>query len=159
MGVQVSFSSWHSVIGISINFHEVSGIISFWSIEIHVPLKVSKDVKTLSKWGGHLGLSLYSPQGIHTSLYLVWWKTSLHSSHCWQIRHSLESGHLSIHSTWGSKLRVPLPYLLLRVGYFWVDCGKLAYLVKKILGIHSLLEVIWLPWSLPRVPLLKLVFL
>ena len=159
MGVQVSFSSWHSVIGISINFHEVSGIISFWSIEIHVPLKVSTDVRTLSRWGGHLGLSLYSPQGIHTSLYLVWWKTSLHSSHCWQIRHSLESGHLSIHSTWGSKLGDPLTYLLLREGYSWGACGKLAYIFNRILGTRSLLEMIWHPWSFPRVPVLKLVFL
>ena len=77
-----SLSSWHSDIGIPINFHEESGIITFWSIELCVPLEVSMDVRTLSWWGGHLGLSLDSPQGIYTSLFLVRWKTSLHSSHC-----------------------------------------------------------------------------
>ena len=159
MGVQVSFSSWHSDIGISINFHEVSGIITFWSIELRVTLKVSTDVRTLSRWGRQLGLSLDSPQRIHTSLYLVRWKTRLHSSHCREMRPSLESGHLSIHSTWGSKFRDSLTYLLVRKGYSWCACLKLAYFFNRILGIRSLLEMIWCPWSFPRVPVLKLVFL
>ena len=47
-----------------------------------MPLEVSRDVRALSRWSGHLGLSLGSPQGIHTSIHLVQWKTSLHSSHC-----------------------------------------------------------------------------
>ena len=134
MGVQDSFSSSHSYIGILINFHEASGIITFWSIELRVPLEVSTYVRTLSRWGGHLGVSLDSPQGIHTSLYHVRWKVSLHSSHCREIWLSLESGHLSIHSTWGSKLRDPLIYLLLREGYYWGACGKLAYFFNRILG-------------------------
>ena len=79
---------------------------------IHVPFEVSRYVSTLPRWGGHLGLSLSSPQGIHTSLHLVQWKMCLHLSHCREIRPSFESGHLSIHSTWGSKLRDPLTYLL-----------------------------------------------
>ena len=159
MRVPVSFSSWYSDIGIPSNFHEESGIITFWSTELCMPLKVSMDVRTLSRWGGHLGLSLDSPQGIHTSLYLVWWKTSLHSSHCRKIQPSLESGHLSIHSTWGSKLRDPLTYLLLREGYSWPACGKLAYFFNRFLWIRSLPEMICRPWSFPRVPVLKLVFL
>ena len=159
MGVQVSFSIWHSDIGIPINFHEVSGIITFWRIELRLPLQMSMNVGNLSRWGGHLGLSLCSPQGIHISLYLVRWKTSLHWSHCREIRPSFESGYVSIHSTWDSKLRVPLTYLLLREGYTWATCGKLPYLFNRILGICSLLEMIWLPWSFPRVPVLKFVFL
>ena len=159
MGVQVSFSSWHSDIGNPINFHEELGIITFWSIEVHVPLKLSTHVRTLSSWGGQLGLSLDSPQGIHTSLYLVRLKTSLHASHCREIRPSLESGHLSIHSTWGIKLRDPLTYLLLMEGYSWGACGMLAYFLNRILGTRSLLKMIWRPWSFPRVPVLKLVFL
>ena len=159
MWVQDSSSSSHSDIGIPINFHEESGIITFWSIELRVPLEVSTDVRTLSRWGGHLGLSLHSPQGINTTLYLVQWKTSLHSSHCREIRPSLESGQLSIHSSWGSKLRDPLTYLLLREGYSWGACGKLTYFFNRVLGICSLLEMIWRPWSFPRVPVLKLVFL
>ena len=159
MGDQVSFSSWHSDIGIPINFHEESGIITFWSIELCIPLEVSTHVRTLSRWGDHLRLSLGSPQGIHTLLYLVRWKTSLHSSHSREIWPSFEWGHLSIHSTWGSKLRVPLTYLLLRQGYSWGVFGKLAYLFNRILGIRSLLKTIWCLWSFPRVPVLKLVFL
>ena len=159
MGVQVSFSSWHSDIGIPINFHEESGIITFWSIELRLPLEMSTDVRTLSNWGRHLGRSLDSPQEIHTLLYLVCWKTSLHSSHCIEIRPSLESGHFSIHSTWGSKLRDPLTYLLLREGYSWGACWKLTYFFNRILGICSLLEIIWHPWSFPRVPVQKLVLL
>ena len=159
MGVQVSFSSLHSDIGILINFLEESGIITFWSIELRVPLEVSSDVGTLSRWGRHLGLSLDYPKWIHTSLYLVRWKTSRHSSHCRVIRPSLESGHLSIRSTWGSKLRDPLTYVLLREGSSWGACGKLAYFFNRILGIRSFLEMIWRPWSFPPVPVLKLVFL
>ena len=159
MGVQVSFSSWHSDIGIPINFPEVSCIMTFCSIALRVPLKVSMDVRTLSRWGWQLGLSLDSPKGIHTSLYLLRSKTSLHSSHCREIRPSLESGHLRIHSTWGSKLRDHLTYLLLREGYSWGAWLKLAYIFNRILGIRSLLEIIWWPWSFPRVPVLKLVFL
>ena len=159
MGIQVFFSSLHCDIGIPINFNEESGTISFWSTELTMPLELSTDVSTLSRWGGHLGLSLDSPQGIHTSLYLVRWKTSLHSSHCREIRPSLESWHLSIHSTWGSKLRDPLTYLLLREGYSWGACGTLAYFFNRILGIRYLLLMTWRPWSFPRVPVQNLVLL
>ena len=159
MWVQVSFSSWQSDIGIPINSHEASGIITFWSIKLRVPLEVSMDVRTLSRWGGYLALSRDSPQGIHTTHYLVRWKSSRHSSHCREIRHSLESGRLIIHSTWGNKLSDPLTYLLLRERFSWGACGKLAYFFNRILGIRSLLEMIWRPWSFPRVPVLKLVFL
>ena len=38
---QASLISWHSYIGIPINFHEVSGIVTFWSIEHSAPLEVS----------------------------------------------------------------------------------------------------------------------
>ena len=61
----------------------------------------------LSRWGGELGISLGSPQGIQTTLHLVRWKTSLHSRQCREIRPYFESGHLSVHSTWVSKLWVP----------------------------------------------------
>ena len=35
----------------------------------------------------------------------------------------------------------------------------LAYLFNRILGISSLLEMIWGAWGFPRVAVLKLVFL
>ena len=41
-GGQASLISWHSYIGITINFHEESGIVTFGSIELSAPLDVSK---------------------------------------------------------------------------------------------------------------------
>ena len=116
---QASFSSWQSDFGIPINFQEDSGFVNFWSFEIRVPLEVSRDVRNVSRWGGQLGLSLGSAQGIHTSLHLLQWKTSLHSSHCREFWPSFESQHHRIHSTWGSKLRVLLTLLLLREEFSW----------------------------------------
>ena len=46
-GGQVSLISWHSYIGIPINFHEVPGIVTFWSIEISAPLEVSNGCEAL----------------------------------------------------------------------------------------------------------------
>ena len=45
MGDQASLSSWHSDIGIPINFQEESGIVTFWNIELSPPLVVSRDVR------------------------------------------------------------------------------------------------------------------
>ena len=84
---------------------------------------------------------------------------SLYSSHCREIRPSFESGHLSVHSPWGSKLRFPLTYLLLREASTWRACGKLAYLFSRSHGITSPLEMIWGARSFPRVAVLKLMFL
>ena len=42
MGNQVFFSCWHSDIGIPINFHEESGMITIWSTELNVILEVSR---------------------------------------------------------------------------------------------------------------------
>ena len=39
---QASLISWHSYIGIPINFHEESGIVIFWSNELSAPRDVSK---------------------------------------------------------------------------------------------------------------------
>ena len=98
---------------------------------------------SLSRWGWDLGLSLWTTHNIQTSLYIVRWKMSLHSSHCKEIQLSFESGNFSIHCTWGSKFRVLFTYRLLRELSSWGACGKLAYLFNRILGITSLLEMIW----------------
>ena len=45
---QASLISWHSYIGIPINFHEESVIVTFWSIELRAPLDVSKGCEALS---------------------------------------------------------------------------------------------------------------
>ena len=46
-GGQVSLISWHTYIGIPINFHEESGILTFWSNELSAPLDVSKGCEAL----------------------------------------------------------------------------------------------------------------
>ena len=46
----------------------------------------------LSRSGGHLRLSLGSPQGIQTCLHLVRWKMSLNLIHCREIGPSLSQG-------------------------------------------------------------------
>ena len=112
----------------------------------------------LSRWGGDVGLSLGSVQGIQTSFHLVIWKMSLHLSLCREIRPSFESGHLGVHSIWGRKHRVPLTYLLLREGSSWGACGKLAYLfsgrqgmvlILRRYGLHSNFSKLlyWNWWS------------
>ena len=45
-GDGVSLSSCHSDIGITINFQEESGIVTFLSIELRVSLQVSKGCET-----------------------------------------------------------------------------------------------------------------
>ena len=46
-GGQASLISWHSYIGIPINFHEESGIVTFCSIELSTTLNVSKGCEAL----------------------------------------------------------------------------------------------------------------
>ena len=44
---QASLISWHSYIGIPINFHEEAGIVTFWSNEFSATLDVSKGGEAL----------------------------------------------------------------------------------------------------------------
>ena len=44
---QASLISWHSYIGIPINFHEESEIVTFWSTELGTPLEVSNGCEAL----------------------------------------------------------------------------------------------------------------
>ena len=62
-GGQASLISWHSYIGIPINFNEESGIVSFWSNELSAPWCVKSMWVPLSRRSGELWLSLESPQG------------------------------------------------------------------------------------------------
>ena len=70
-GGQASLISWHSYIGIPINFHEESGIITFLSIELSATLDVSKGSEPTVQRGGELWLSLGTSQGIWATLHLV----------------------------------------------------------------------------------------
>ena len=61
-GGQASLISGHSYIGIPINFHEESGIVTFWSIELSAPLEVSNGCEALcpeevEKYGFLYGLN------------------------------------------------------------------------------------------------------
>ena len=113
----------------------------------------------LSRWDGHLQLSLCSPQGTQTCLHLVRWKTSLKLSHCREIRLTFQSGPLSVHSTWQRKHRVPVISLLLRDNSSWGACGKLAHRFSQRQWISSHLGMIWGARSFPRVAVLKLIFI
>ena len=46
-GGQASLIIWHNYIGIPINFHEESGIVTFLSIEISAPLEFSNGCEAL----------------------------------------------------------------------------------------------------------------
>ena len=46
-GGQASLFSWHSYIGIPMNFQEESGIVTVWSIELSAPLEVSNGCEAL----------------------------------------------------------------------------------------------------------------
>ena len=46
-GGQASLISSHCYIGIPINFHEESGIVTIWSIELSAPLEVSNGCEAL----------------------------------------------------------------------------------------------------------------
>ena len=46
-GSQASLFSWHSYIGVPINFHEKSGIVTFWSIELSATLEVSNGCEAI----------------------------------------------------------------------------------------------------------------
>ena len=56
MGDQVSLSSFHRDIGIPIKFQGESSLISFWSLELDRPLKVSRDVRhpVQMRWGNRV---------------------------------------------------------------------------------------------------------
>ena len=99
MGDHAPLSSLHRDIGIPINFQKQSGLGPFRNTELGGPLKVSSDVRPPDQMRWDIGFSLGTAPNIQTSLYIVRRKTSLHSSHCKDIRHSFDSGNLGIHCT------------------------------------------------------------
>ena len=99
MGDHSPLSSFHRDIGIPINFQEESGLGPFRNTELRVPLEVSSDVRPPVQMRWDIRFSLGTVQNIQTSLCIVRRKTSLHSSHCKEIRLSFDSGNLGIHCT------------------------------------------------------------
>ena len=70
-GGQAFLIIWNSYIGIPINFHEESGIVTFLHIELSATLDVSKGCEPSVQRGVELWLFLGSPQLIRSSLHLV----------------------------------------------------------------------------------------
>ena len=99
MGDHSPLSSFHKDIGMPINFQEESGLGPFRNTELRGPLEVSSDVRPPVQMRWDIRFSLGTPQNIETSLFIVRRKTSLHSSHCKEIRLSFYSGNLGIHCT------------------------------------------------------------
>ena len=99
MGDHSPLSSFHRDIGIPINFQEESGLGPFRNTELRGLLEVSSDVKPPVQMRWDIGFSLGIEQNVQTSLYIVRRKTSLHSSHCKEIRLSFDSGNLGINCT------------------------------------------------------------
>ena len=97
MGNHSSLSSFHKDIGIPINFQEESGLGPFRNTELRAPLEVSSDVRPPVQMRWIIVFSLGNAQNIQTSLYIGRRKTSLHSSHCKEIRLSFDSGNRGIH--------------------------------------------------------------
>ena len=100
--------------GIHIHFQKESGIVTFSSLEFHVPLEVSKGCESpCPEEAENFAFSRVSTvdSDIPSSCER---KTSLNLSHCREIGPSFESGPLGVHSSCDRKHRVPLTSLLLR---------------------------------------------
>ena len=70
MGDQTSFSSFHSDIGILINFQEMSGLSTFCSTELRGHLEVSRDVRpTVLRRLGPRAVSRDGAEYSHIPLY------------------------------------------------------------------------------------------
>ena len=77
MGDHSPLSSFHSDIGIPINFQEESGLGAFRNTEVCRPLVLSSDVRPPVQMRWDIGFSLGTVRNIQTSLYIVRRKTSL----------------------------------------------------------------------------------
>ena len=114
----------------------------------------------LSRWGGDLGLSLWSLQLIQTSFHLVIWKMRLPLRLCREIWPAFESRHLGVHFTWSWKHRLPLTYILLRENSAEVLLGnwlttlvedRESALISRRYGVHgSFILVIYWNWCSSR---------
>ena len=96
------------ILGILPIFNQSQALSPFEALDSACLSRYQRDVRSHVQTRRRLKHSLGSAQGIQTSLHLVTWKMTLHSSHDRIIRTSFESGHLGVHSTRSSKLRFPL---------------------------------------------------
>ena len=159
MGDQVSLSCFHRDIGIPINFQEESSLVSFWSLELHGSLEVSRDVRPPvqmrrgTRFSSRIStqdsdIPLFCPMKHEPKFKPLHWNQAF-----FWVR------PLVILYTWERKHRAPLSYLLLRENATWGSCENLAHLFSQRQGISSHLGTIWGAWRFPRVAVLILIFL
>ena len=87
------------ILGFLTIFQKCRASLTFESLNFTSLSKCQRDVRPVPRWGGGLGLSVGSLQGIQTSFHLVIWKMSLHLRLCREIQPFFESGHLRVHFT------------------------------------------------------------
>ena len=159
MGVQLSFSIWHSDIGIPNYIKKLSGIVNIWSSELHVDFVLSRHVWPLfeMKWRPRAFCRVSRGDSDILS------SCDMNDQHSWRVCsvmwNSFLSGHLGVHFTWSIKHRVSLTYIFLRQNSSWGACGKMDYLFSRKQGISSHLQTICGARIFHRVALLKLMFL
>ena len=159
MGVQVSFSIWHSDIGIPNYSKILSGIAKFEAVNSTWLSSCQRHVRPIfeMKW---------KPRAfsrISTGDSDILSSCDINDEHAWslcrEIWTSFQSGHLGVHFAWSIKHRVPLTYIFLRENSSWGACGTMAYLFIRTQGISSHLQTIWGARVFHPVALLKLMFL
>ena len=134
-GSQASLISWHSYIGIPINVHEDSGIVTFEAWNSGHLAKSQMDVRTTVQKRlrstafsrvstGNSDIPSSCEMKDEPAFNAVQGKPAF-----------FESGYLGVHYTWGRKCRGALRYLFQRVISSWGACGKLAYLFSQRQGI------------------------
>ena len=159
MGDQASISTFDRVIGIPNHFQEDSGLGTFGSTELHGLLEVSMEVRPPVQM--ILGPSAFSrgcteDSDIPLSCEMKdepAFKPLQGNLTFFRVRDS----HYPVHVR--QQIKHPSNILISEGRLLLGTCGKVAYLFNRMLGISSLLEMIWGAWSFPRVPVLKLVFL
>ena len=155
----MSLSGFHRDIGIPISFEEESSLISFWSLELHETIEVSRNVRPPVQMTWRTTVS-----------YRISTEDSDIPSSC-DMKHEPKFKPLQVnpaffwvrplvvHSTWNRKHRVPLSYLLLRENSTWGACGQLAHLFSQRQGISSHLEMICGAWTYLHAAVLKWIFI
>ena len=159
MGDHSPLSSFHRDIGIPINFQEESSLVSFWSLVLHEPLEVSRDVSppVQIRWGTWIFSRVSTGDSDNPSFCEMnreaEFKPLQGNPAIFWVR------PLVVHSTWDRKHRVPFSYLLLRENSTLGACGKLAHLFSQRQWISSHLEMICGEWNFLPTGVLKWLFI
>ena len=159
MGDQESHSSFHRDVGIHFNFQEKSGLGTFGSTELCGPLEVSRDVRPpvqMRLGPGALSRDCTEDSDIPLSCEMKdepAFKPLQGNPTFFPV---MESRYpLNLRQQIQGPSHIPIAEGRLLLSYF----GKVAYLFNRIVGISSLLEMVWGAWSFLHVAVLKLIFI